>query len=414
MSRKASDELNEHDDPLVAWRDEFPILDTCSYLMSNSLGAMPRAVYDKLRQYADTWATLGVRAWGVSAFDNPTWWELKRAVGDQIAPLMGAPAGSVLVHENASIANAILIGALAFDPTQRDKIIVSDQDFPSDVYSVTRALPDGMRVEMVHSDDGITIDTQKLLDAIDERTRLVSLSHVLFRSAYIMPARAIVEKAHAVGAQVLFNGYHSVGVIPVDVTALEVDFYIGGTLKWLCGGPGGVFMYVRPDLLPTLTPRLTGWFAHRQPFAFDVEHFDAREDAYRLANGTPGIASLYAIQPGVEIIAQVGVDAIRAKSLRQTRLILDLADAAGYPVNSPRADAERAGTVTLRPDHAYEVSRELVVRQIIIDYREGAGIRIAPHFYTTDAEVRAALTAMNDVLADGSWERHAGGRAFVT
>jgi len=198
------------------------------------------------------------------------------------------------------------------------------------------------------------------------------------------------------------------------VTALEVDFYIGGTLKWLCGGPGGVFMYVRPDLLPTLTPRLTGWFAHRQPFAFDVEHFDAREDAYRLANGTPGIASLYAIQPGVEIIAQVGVDAIRAKSLRQTRLILDLADAAGYPVNSPRADAERAGTVTLRPDHAYEVSRELVVRQIIIDYREGAGIRIAPHFYTTDAEVRAALTAMNDVLADGSWERHAGGRAFVT
>jgi kynureninase len=401
-------------DPLLAYRPEFPILDTCTYMISNSLGAMPRAVYDTLKQYADTWATLGVRAWGSSFEGQPTWWELKGAVGDRIAPLMGAPARSVLVHENASIANSLLMHALDFSDTRRDKVVVSDQDFPSDVYSVTRNLPPHMRVEMVRSADGITIDTDALLDAIDERTRLVSLSHVLFRSAYIMPAKAIVEKAHRVGAQVLLNGYHSIGIIPVDVTALGVDYYIGGTLKWMCGGPGGVFLYVRPDLLPALEPRVTGWFAHQRPFAFDVEHFELREDSYRLANGTPAIAALYAIQPGVEMMARVGIDAIREKSLRQTALIIDLADAAGYPVRSPRQADVRAGTVTVAPPHAYEVSRALQAAGFIIDYREGAGIRIAPHFYNSDAEVRATMDAIGAILRDGSWQQYAQSRDFVT
>ena len=395
-------------DPLLNWRDEFPILARSIYLISNSLGAMPRAVYDNLRAYADDWATLGVRAWGAK------WWDLKGAVGDKIAPLMGAPAGTVLVHENASIANSILFGALDWSDTRRDKVVVCDMDFPSDVYALQANLPPHVRVEWVRTRDNITIPTDDLLNAIDENTRLVSLSHVLFRSAYIMPAREIVEKAHRVGAEVVFNGYHSVGIIPLDVTALEVDYYIGGTLKWLCGGPGGVFMYVRPDRLKALKPRLTGWFAHQKPFAFDVEHHTLRDDAYRLANGTPGIASLYAIQPGVEIIAQVGVDAIRAKSLRQTNHLLALADAAGYEVRTPRDEAARAGTVTVNPPHAYEVSRELLARDIVIDYREGAGIRIAPHFYNSDAEIETAMHAIAEILNDGSWERHAVGRAFVT
>ncbi len=394
-------------DSLLRWRGEFPILQTCTYLISNSLGAMPRAVYDRLTAFADSWSTLGVRAWGAG------WWDLKGAVGDKIAPLMGAPAGSVLLHENASIANSILLSALDFGG--RDKVVVCDQDFPSDVYSLRAMLPPGVNLHIVRSHDSISIDTDELLDAIDERTRLVSLSHVLFRSAYIMPAAAIVEKAHRVGAQVLLNGYHSVGIIPLDVTALNVDFYIGGTLKWLCGGPGGVFMYVRPDLLPTLQPKITGWFAHQQPFTFDLEQFTLREDAYRLANGTPGIASLYAIQPGVEIIVQVGVDNIREKSLRQTALLIELADAAGYAVNSPRDPAVRAGTVTLRPgDHAYEISRELLERNLVIDYREGAGIRIAPHFYNSDEELRAVMQAIAAIIADDSWQKHAQNRSFVT
>ena len=404
--------MSRSDDHLLAFHEEFPILSTCTYLISNSLGAMPRGVYDKLREYADTWATLGVRAWGTPAFGNDAWWELKRSVGNKIAPLMGAPAGSILVHENASIANSILLSALDFSDPQRSKIVVSDMDFPSDVYTIKAMLPE-MEIVTIRTHDGITLDTQELLDAIDERTRLVSLSHVLFKSAYILPAAAIIEKAHAVGAQVLLNGYHSVGIIPVDVTALDVDFYIGGTLKWLCGGPGGVFLYVRPDLLPALQPKITGWFAHAKPFAFEAE-MELRGDAYRLANGTPAIAALYAIQPGVEIIAQVGVDNIRAKSIRQTNLIVDLADQMGYEVVSPRNNAQRAGTVTVRPREAYSVSRELIARNIVVDYREGAGIRIAPHFYNSDDEIRQTMQAIADILEDGSWQKHAANRSFVT
>jgi kynureninase len=398
---------------LTVWRSEFPILAACSYLISNSLGAMPARVYDALRAYADSWAALGVRAWGTPHVDQLSWFELKGAVGDKIAPLMGAPAGSVLMHENASLANSILLSALDWDVPGRDKVVCTDQDFPSDVYTLRAMLPAYYRLEVVRSHDGMTIDPDALLTAIDERTRLVSISHVLFRSAYILPLRQIVEKAHAVGAQVLANGYHSVGIIPVDVTADAVDFYIGGTLKWLCGGPGGVFLYVRPDLLKTLKPRITGWFAHQRPFAFDLETLDLREDRYRLANGTPPIAALYAVQPGVEIIAEVGVAAIRANSIRQTELLIALADSIGCTVFSPRDAAVRGGTVTLQPPHAYEVSREMLARQIVIDYREGAGIRIAPHFYNTDDEIRAAVDAIADILASGAWQRHTR-RDFVT
>jgi kynureninase len=402
------------EDKWRVYREEFPILATCTYLISNSLGAMPRAVYDHLRRYADTWASLGVSAWGKPYADQPTWWDLNGAVGDKIAPLMGAPAGTVLVHQNASIANSILFSALDFSDTRRNKVVITDMDFPSDVYVLRRWLPPHMELHVVRSRDGIGIDTDELLDAIDTRTRLVSVSHVLFKSAYILPAAEIVAKAHQVGAQVVFNGYHSVGVIPVDVTAINVDFYLGGTLKWLCGGPGGVFMYVRPDLLPTLQPKVTGWFAHQQPFAFDLEHFDLRDDAYRLMNGTPGIASLYAIQPGVDIINQVGVAAIRERSQRQTALLIDLADQQGYAVVSPRDPVYRAGTVTIRPPEAYAVSRALIARRIIVDYREGAGIRIAPHFYNTDDELRQTINAMAEILADGSWQSYAAGRDFVT
>jgi kynureninase len=394
-------------DALLQWRDEFPILEKCTYLISNSLGAMPHGVYASLSHFADTWAEHGVSAWGVE------WFELNRKVSDRIAPLMGAPENSVLVHQNASIANSILFSALDFSDAQRNKVVVTDMDFPSDIYVLRRWLPEHIQLHIVKTHDGISIDTDEILDAIDERTRLVSVSHVLFRSAYIMPVKAIVEKAHSVGAQVVFNGYHSVGVIPVNVTDLQVDFYIGGVLKWMCGGPGGVFMYVRPDLLNTLEPKVTGWFAHKKPFAFDVEQLTWREDSYRLMNGTPGIASLHSIQPGVDIIAQVGVANIRAKSIRQTSMLIDLADEQGYGIISPRDAALRGGTVTVNPPNAYEVSRELLARNIKIDYRENAGIRIAPHFYNTDAEVQLAIETITAILADGSWQQHKA-RDFVT
>jgi kynureninase len=394
--------------PEALYRDEFPILSTCTYFVSHSLGAMPRGVYDSLRAYADMWATRGVRAWGEG------WWEMKAAVGDKIAPLMGAPAGSVLVHENASIANSVLFGALDWSDAQRDKVIVSDQDFPSDVYTLRRMMPQHYQMHIVRSRDGITLPMDELLDAIDERTRLVSLSHVLFRTGWIVPALEVVKKAHSVGAQVLLNGYHSVGIIPVDVTALGIDFYIGGTLKWMCGGPGGVFMYVRPDLLSTLEPRITGWFAHEKPFAFDLEQYTPRKDSYRLANGTPPMAALYAIQPGIEMITRVGVETIRAISRVRTARMVEVAQAHGWPIRSPLDANQRGGMIVLDVPHGYEVSRELLAREIVIDYREKAGIRVAPHFYNTDAEVELVLSAIADILDSGAWRKHDPSRSFVT
>ena len=396
------------DDPLAHWRKEFPILQDTTYLVSNSLGAMPRAVYDNLRQYADTWASRGVRAWGEG------WWDMNVRLGNKIAALIGAPADTVSMHQNISLAEGVLLSCFDYNGP-RNKVVIEGGIFPSVYYVLRGMLPPTIELVTVESDDGgISVDPQKIIDAIDERTLLVPISHVLFRSAYILDVQAIIEKAHAVGAMVILDGYHATGIIPVDVTALNVDFYVSGVLKWMCGGPGGVFLYARPDYLKTITPRLTGWMAHKHPFDFDVDAIDFREDAFRLLNGTPAIPSLYANEPGIEIIAQVGVENIRRKSMRQTALIIDLAEAAGYMINSVRDPALRAGTVTLQPDNAYEVSRELIARNILVDYRAQAGIRIAPHFYNTDAEIHHAIATIAEILVDGTWKKHAASRSFVT
>lgn len=394
-------------DPLLQWRAEFPILERTNYMVSNSLGAMPRGVYDTLHHFADTWADRGVRAWG------DAWWDLNGKVGDKIAGIINAPLRSVSMHENASIAISILLSSLNF-PEGRDTIVMDDMTFPTVYYVMKSMLPPHIKIKLIKTRDGISIPTDEFLDAIDERTALVPISHVLFRSAYIMPAQAIIEKAHKVGAQVMLDGYHSVGIIPVDVSALNVDFYVGGVLKWMCGGPGGVFLYVRPDLRPNMRPKITGWFAHKRPFAFEVDEIELRDDSYRFLNGTFGVASLHSIQPGIDIIAQVGVDNIRAKSKRQTALLIELAGQAGFELTAPANPDERGGTVTINPPHAYEISRELLVREIVIDYREKAGIRVSPHFYNTDEEVRAVISAMQDILTSGAWEQHANSRDFVT
>ncbi len=406
MSSVSSSET--HTDPLLAWRDEFPILSQCIYLINNSLGAMPRAVYDSLREYADTWATRGVRAWGEG------WWEMNVALGNQIAGIIGAPPDTVSMHQNISLAMGILLSAFDFDGP-RNKVVIESGIFPSVYYVLRGMLPRHVELHMVESEDGgVTVPVEKIIDAIDERTLLVPISHVLFRSAYILDVQPIIEKAHAVGATVILDGYHACGIVPFDVTALNVDYYLGGVLKWMCGGPGGVFLYARPDHLRTARPGLTGWMAHRRPFAFEVGEIDFRDDAFRFLNGTPAIPSLYANRPGVEIIARVGVENIRRKSLRQTALLIELAEQAGYAINSPRDPARRGGTVTVNPPHAYEVSRELLARDIVIDYRENAGIRISPHFYNSDDELRQVIDAIDAILASGAWERHAGRRAFVT
>jgi kynureninase len=387
-------------DPLLAFRGEFPILEHTTYLVSNSLGAMPRTVPDRLAEYVDEWAELGVRAWGEG------WWTMPVDVGNEIAPLIGADAGEVVMVPNVTIGQATVLSSLDY-ARPRDTIVMTELDFPSVRYvydQLARRL--GARIVVVPSDDGISIDLGRLLEAIDERTRLVAISHVLFRSAYIMDAAAICRRAHDVGALVSLDAFHSVGIMPVDVRAWGVDFLTGGVLKWLCGGPGGCFLYVAASVRNRLAPALTGWQAHARPFEFETEMTYA-PDVFRWLTGTPVIPALYAAIEGPRIVRRAGIEQIRTKSMRQTEHLIELADARGYRVTVPRDPERRGGTVAFDLPHGHEVSETLLANDVLVDYRPNAGIRIAPHFYTTDAELERAVAMMDDILATGAWRAHA-------
>lgn len=393
-------------DSLLSFRQEFPILERCTYLVSNSLGAMPRAVADRLAEYVDMWAERGVRAWAEG------WAEMPVKVGDEIAPLMGASSGELVMMPNVSIAQATVLSAIPYAP-QRNKIVMSELDFPSVRYvydSLATRL--GAEIVVVPSDDGITIDQGRLLEAIDERTALVAVSHVLFRSAYIMDLDAICARAHRMGALVSADAFHSVGVMPVDVKASGVDFLTGGVLKWLCGGPGGCFLYVAPSVRTTLEPALTGWMSHARPFAFEPE-MEYAPNVFRWLGSTPVIPALYAAMEGPRIVRKAGIAAIREKSVRQTARLVELADQHGFPVYAPRDAKVRGGTVAFAVPHAYEVSQFLLGRNITIDYRPKAGIRVAPHFYTKDEELDVCVAAMEEALRTEAWRAYAPAEAVA-
>jgi kynureninase len=386
-------------DDLLKWRGEFPILERSTYLISNSLGAMPRQVYERMHDYAETWATRGVRAW------EEGWWEMAVTAGDKIAALIGAGSGEISLHQNVTLTQAIITSCFDFSGP-RNKVVLVDLEFPSIIYFYMEQRRHGARVEMLKSEDGIHAPLEKILAAIDETTLLVPISLVLFRSASIVDARAIVEKAHRVGALVILDCFQAAGTIPVDVRALKVDFAVGGVLKWLCGGPGVGYLYVRPDLRKKLSPAITGWSAHQRPFNFEVGPVDLRDDSFRFLNGTPHVPALYACQPGLEILAKVGIDRIREKSMRQTQRLMDGARARGWKVNSPRDAAVRGGTISVDCPHAHEVKSELISRNILVDYRPAAGVRLSPHFYNRDEEIDFALAQMEEILATRAWERH--------
>ena len=387
-------------DELLNWRGEFPILESCTYLISNSLGAMPRGVRDGLEAYADAWSERGVRAW------EEGWWDLAQKVADQIAPLIGAGPGEVSLHQNVTTTQAVITSCFDFRGP-RNKVVMTDLEFPSVQYFYHEQRRHGARIELVPSGNPVRFDLARFLAAIDETTLLVPISLVLFRSSFIVNAKAVIEKAHSVGAHVVLDVFQAAGTIPVDVGALGADFAVGGVLKWLCGGPGVAYLYVREDLRHRLRPSLTGWLAHRRPFAFLPGAIDPRDDSYRFLNGTPHIPALYACQPGLAIVNNIGSQAIREKSVRMTSRLLEDARARGWRVNTPEDARERAGTVSVECPHAFEVSRELLARNILIDYRPQAGIRISPHFYNRDEECEFALSEIEEILNTGAWEKHA-------
>jgi kynureninase len=395
-------------DPLLVFRPEFPILERTTYLVSNSLGAMPRTVADRLAEYVDDWAGLGVRAWA------QRWWDMPVAVGGVIAPLIGAGSGEVVMIPNVTMAQATVLSSLDYPPG-RNRIVMTALDFPSVSY-VYQSLATRLGAEIVvvpANADGLGVDIEQLLAAIDARTRLVAISHVLFRSAYVMDVAAVCRKAHDVGAMVSLDSFHAVGVIPVDVRQIGCDFLTGGVLKWLCGGPGGCFLYVAPDVRTRLAPSLTGWQAHARPFGFEPG-MEYAPDAFRWLGGTPVIPALYASIEGPTIVQRAGIAAIRDKSVRQTTRLIELADQRGYTVRAPRDPAQRGGTVAVDVPHAYEVSQFLLARNVLVDYRPGAGIRIAPHFYTSDAELDAAMDAIDEALTTAGWRAFERRQTVVT
>jgi kynureninase len=386
-------------DPLLRYRSEFPILERTNYLVSNSLGAMPRGVYDAMKNYADTWATRGVRAW------EEGWWVLGAEVGDELGALLNAPKGSVSTHQNVTTCEAVIASCLDFSG-KRNKVVYTDMNFPSVMYFWEAQRPYGACVHMVKTDDGVTVPTDRLLDAIDETTLVVPISHVIFRSAFIQDAQAIVDKAHKVGAYVILDTFQSLGTIPVDVQKLNVDFACGGVLKWLCGGPGVAYLYVRPDLGAKLQPKLTGWSAHQNPFNFEIGPIKYTDSPFRFMNGTPHIPALEAARPGIKIIREVGVDKIREKSKRQTSKLIALADQQGWRVNTPRDAEKRGGTVSIDMPDSYAVCRELLKRDILVDFRPQAGVRFSPHFYTKDEELDAAIAAVEEILRERTVTTH--------
>ena len=397
-------------DPLLSLRDEFPILSKKTYLISNSLGAMPRSVFTRMKEYADTWAAKGVKAWA------DEWWEMPITVGNAIAPLIGAREGEISMHPNITTILAIILSCFEGNKRgTRTKIVCEEMNFPSLIYLMRSwTKTHGCELVLVPSRDGVSTDTQEMIDTIDDRTLIVPISHVLFRSGYIQDAQSIIRKAHEVGALVALDAYQSVGILPVDVAQLKVDILVGGVLKWLCGGPGGCFLYVRSDLATALRPRLTGWLAHERPFEFETSDIEYAHGARRFLNGTPTIPSLYAATEGLRIVREAGIDRIRAKSIRQTSLLIDEAETLGFGIRSPRNPSQRGGTVTLDVPHGRAVTRALIERNIIVDYRAGSGIRIAPHFYNTDSEILDTLRIIRDVIDTNAYKNRLNDQTTVT
>ena len=392
-------------DELLKWRGEFPILDSTVYLISHSLGAMPRSTYQRLHEYAEAWATRGVRAWADG------WWDMPLTMGDRVATIIGADPGSVVMHQNVSICQSLVLSCLEPTP-KRNKIVYSDLNFPSVMYVYEAHARDGkLRIEKVKSDDGITVPLERMLRAIDEETLLVPFSHVLFKSAFLQDAKAITDRAHEVGAMVVLDAYQSAGTVPFSVKELNVDFATGGSVKWLCGGPGAGYLYVRPDLHLKLEPRTTGWMAHEEPFAFDTGLRYAPSVA-RFLHGSPAIPALYAAQSGYEIINEIGVPRIREKNIRQTNRLIKLAEEEGFEITSPLDSEKRGGTVTVAHENAAGITNELVRRHFIVDYRPGAGIRISPHFYTADEELDLIIREMKSIRDTRAYLHEAAGVAF--
>ncbi|HEY0783151.1 MAG TPA: aminotransferase class V-fold PLP-dependent enzyme [Thermoanaerobaculia bacterium] len=390
MSHTTSTTVSPHQD-LLALREEFPILAKSTYLINNSLGAMPRGVHDELAAFESSWRDRGVRAW------SEGWWEMSVETGDLLAPLLGVQAGTISMHQNVAVAVGIVLSALDY-PAERNRIVYTELNFPNVMYLMEGERRKGAEITIVPSDDGIGVPTERLLAAIDERTRLVPVSHTLFRSAFVQDAQAIARRCRAVGAILLLDVYQSAGVLPIELETWGVDASVGGSVKWLCGGPGAGFLWVRSGLAEQLHPTLTGWQADEEPFAFRTGPIRPAKNPWRFLTGTPNIPALYSCRAGYRVVASVGARRIRERSLALTSPLLEAAVDAGFEVRTPRDPHHRGGTVSVWHEDAERLCHELIEREVLCDYRPRAGIRLSPHFYNTEEECDHAIRTLRSLV----------------
>src|SRR6185436_16258855 len=323
-------------------RYAFPTLASGIHLLSHSLGPVPRSARESMLAYCDAWENhTGEDAWATS------WWQLSQEVGDRFARILGGEAGSVQIQPNASIGLATVASCFDFNSHQRNKVVTTALDFPSMEYIWDGQKEVGAHIEVVPSSDGISVPLDKILDAIDEKTALVALAHTSYRSSYRVNAKAIVDHAHEKGALVLLDVYQSAGVVDLEAEKWKVDFLIGGTIKWLCGGPACGYLYVRPDLQRDLRPRLTGWVAHAAHFEFAHAPMRYARSVRRFAQGTPSIPALYSAIPGLELIQSVGLEQIVTESRRRTRRIIEFGQEHGWKINTPLPETDRGGSVMI-------------------------------------------------------------------
>ena len=373
------------------YRDEFPVVGPKAYLISASLGPVSIRAQRYLQQYIDAWATEGA--------PDPVWLDhifpQMARLKDTFGLLVGADRDELAITVNVSLALAAVMSCIDF--SKRPKIVLSELDFPTDGHVALAHRRRGAEVVFLKSPDGLTIPLDAYREAIDERTAIVLVNRVLYRTSALLDAKEICRMAREAGAWSLVDDFHGAGIVPVDVHDLGCDFYTTGVLKWLCGGPGLTFLYARRELLATLEPLVTGWFATREPFSFDLQHLDYHPTARRLEHGTPAAPIAFIAQGGLDIISEVGPANIRERQQDLFDMIVARADEAGLPVRSPRDRNARGGMVNIGVgQEAEKVCHALLERDVCTDFR-GDGIRVSPHFFNNEEDVDRLFGALREI-----------------
>ncbi|MEM6290291.1 MAG: aminotransferase class V-fold PLP-dependent enzyme [Myxococcota bacterium] len=371
------------DPELARYREDYPILATSTYMNSNSMGAMPTAARAALATYADLWQEQGVEAWHA-------WTEFVTEVGDTVAKFFGGTPGHTTLNQNVAFFQASV--ASCFDWSgPRNKVVIESLMFPNVIYVWDRYRDLGANLHLVDSDDGMTVSTERMLEAIDETTAIVSISHAVYVSGALHDVKAICDRAHEVGALVMLDVYQTAGVLPMDVVELGVDLVVGGSHKWLCSGPGTAFLWVRPGLEDQLKPRLTGWMGHAEPFAFEAAPIRYAKGPWHFMGGTPSMPAYYVAHAAYQNLLEVGVDRIRAHNLALCQIIIDRAQGAGLQIHSPLDAQQRTGFVAVEFSNSEQVSAQLIEERYKHDWRPGCGLRLGPHFYNTEEEVHRMM-----------------------